>query len=192
MLTSSLLNEFKRCGEDLFRQGINNSHSGNMSVCDGATICITKSGSQLGRITWDSLVETSLHYVDAAARQASVELVVHRAIYQQTSAKAIVHAHPPHAVAISFMTDEIVPVDAEGQYYMPEVPVLVVDEAISSEEVAAKLPSLLRKNPIVVIRGHGSFAIGANIERCLLLTSSLENACKVKLLSDQAMGGVGR
>ena len=192
MLTSSLLNEFKRCGEDLFRQGVNNSHSGNMSACDGATICITKSGAQLGRITWDSLVETSLHYKDTAASRASVELVVHRAIYQQTSAKAIVHAHPPHAVALSFMMDEIVPVDAEGQYYMPVVPVLVVDQAISSEEVAAKLPSLLRKNPIVVVRGHGSFAIGPNIERCLLLTSSLENACKVKLLADQAKAPVGR
>ena len=192
MLTSRLLNEFKRCGEDLFRQGMNNSHSGNISVCDGTKICITKSGSQLNRLSWDSLVETSLHYEDSAAREASIELIVHRAIYRETSARAIIHAHPPHAVALSFMSEHFVPIDAEGSYYMPSVPILKVEQAISSREVAAKLPPLFKKSPIIVVRGHGSFAIGENIERCLLLSSSLENACKVKFLSNQAENAYGR
>ena len=191
MLTSVHLNEFRRAGEDLFRQGANNTHSGNMSILVDSTICITRSGARLGRLGWNDLVETSLHYEDAAVRRASVELVVHRAIYRQTSARAVIHAHPPHAVALSFIEDTLRPIDAEGRHYMPEVPVLSVQKAISSEEVAEKLPPILRSTPIVVVRGHGSFAVGANLERCLLLTSSLENACKVKLLAMCAADGSG-
>lgn len=182
-MLSSLLFEFKKCGEDLFRQGCNNSHSGNMSVCDGTKIYITRSGAQLGRLSWNDIVETSLHYEDAGARQASVELIVHRAIYKATSARAIIHSHPPHAIAKSFGTDEICPIDAEGQYHLGKVPVLSVENAISSSEVAEKIPQLLIKTPIVVVKGHGSFVIGANLERCLLLTSSLESACKIEMLS---------
>ena len=182
-MLSSVLFEFKKCGEDLFRQGCNNSHSGNMSICDGAKIYITRSGAQLGRLTWDDIVETSLHYEDAGARKASVELIVHRAIYKETSARAIIHSHPPHAIARSFATDEIRPVDAEGQYHLKMVPVLSVENAISSKEVSEKIPRLLIQSPIVVVKGHGSFATGANLERCLLLTSSLESACKIEMLS---------
>jgi len=192
MVTSTVLHDFGRCGEDLFRMGINNSHSGNMSICDGTTVCITRTGAQLGRLGWDDLVTTSLHYEDAAVKRASMELVVHRAVYRQTAARAIIHAHPPHAVALSFMHDEVIPIDAEGLHYMPRVPVLVVEQAISSTEVATRLPDLLRRTPIVVVRGHGSFAIGPTLERCLLLTSSLENACKIRLLAFQAGHRDGR
>jgi len=186
VLTSGLLHDFRSSGEDLFRQGINNSHSGNISVLDGGTIYITRSGARLGRLGWDDIVDTSLHFRDASACRASVELVVHRAIYSATPHRAIIHAHPPHAVALSFMRDNIVPEDAEGQYYMPLVPVLAVDKAISSDEVAQLLPSILRSNSIVIVRGHGSFAAANDLERCLLLTSSLENACKIMLLAESA------
>jgi len=183
-MLSKVLFEFQRCGEDLFRQGINNSHSGNMSICDGTTIYITRSGSQLNRLQWSDIIETSLHYIDTQAKLASVELIVHRAIYQRTSAKAIIHSHPPHAIARSFMTDEIKPIDAEGQYHLKKVPVLSVKDAISSEEVAEKIPGLLIKSPVVVVKGHGSFATAANLEKCLLLTSSLESACKIEIVTN--------
>lgn len=192
MLTSGRLFEFRRAGEDLFRQGCNNSHSGNMSIREGGSILITRTGAQLGRLGWDDLVETAFHYEDAAVRRASMELVVHRAIYGGTPATAIIHAHPPHAVALSFGLEAIRPVDAEGRYYMPEVPVLAVNQAISSAEVAAALPALLRRSPVVVVRGHGSFAAAPTLERCLLLTSSLENACKVMFLASVAGGAAGR
>ena len=185
-MTSTLLHEFRSAGEDLFRQGINNSHSGNMSIRSQGTIYITRSGARLGRLGWDDIVDTSLHFEDAGARRASVELVVHRAVYRATGHRAIIHAHPPHAVALSFMRERIVPVDAEGRYYMPEVPVLAVEQSISSDEVARRLPDMLRRHPIVVVRGHGSFAAAAELERCLLLTSSLENACKIMLLAEGA------
>ena len=42
---------------------------------------------------------------------ASTEINVHRAIYLGTAAQAIVHAHPPYAIARSLMCDEIVPID---------------------------------------------------------------------------------
>ncbi len=61
---------------------------------------------------------------DQATPLASTELVGHRAIYRQTPALAVIHAHPPHAVALSLLEREIIPVDMEGSFHLSKVRVL--------------------------------------------------------------------
>ncbi len=183
MIDSKTLKQFQVTGRMLMELGLNNSHSGNLSVLAGRTICITRTGARLGALEWPDVVAVPLDFPPEAATQASRELVVHRRIYLETPHKAVVHAHPPCTVALSMLRDIIEPADAEGRYYQPRVPVLKVRDPIGSEEVAAALPRMMRTDGgravLVVVRGHGTFAAAATLDEALKLTSSLEASCRI-------------
>lgn len=180
-MDKNLIEQFSLFGRELFLAGMNNSHSGNMSFFEHGKgiITITKTGAMLGVITESSLVETTAGENCELDKIASREIVVHRAIYNQTSKKAIIHAHPPAVIAMSFENDVIRPIDAEGGYYFCDgVPVITVKNAIASSEVAVKIAPYLEKYNIAVVRGHGTFAAAESLEKCLLYTTSLEFACR--------------
>ncbi|MHB8781791.1 MAG: aldolase, partial [Candidatus Geothermincolia bacterium] len=165
-------------------QGVNSSHSGNMSVREGDRIHITRRGSMLGCLTQRDIVDTSLEGDDSHITLASTEIKIHRAIYQNTSALAIVHAHPPTAIALSLRRDAITPVDAEGIYYFKSIPVLRAQDTIGSSEVAAGLWRDLANYKAVMVAGHGSFAVGQMLEEAYQWTSSLEASCRMLLLHE--------
>ena len=68
----------------------------------------------------------------------------------------------------------------EGRYFFPRgVPVVEVTNAIASEEVAGKVAPLLRDYPLVIVRGHGTFAVGNSLEDGFHYTSSLEHSARI-------------
>jgi len=178
------LRAFQIVGEELFRTRLNNSHSGNLSIRLNRMLAITRTGAMLHRISHGDIVETCISGEDEQTYLASRELPVHKSIYLGTHAASIVHAHPPHVVTLSFFTDLIEPIDAEGKYFYPDgIPVIAVTQAVGSDEVARKITPLLQKFPIVVVRGHGSFAIGESLDEGLHWTSSLDNVAQIVLFS---------
>ena len=183
-MSSAVLEQFQRIGRDLFVAGLISSHGGNMSVRQGDRILITRRGSMLARLEERDLIDIGLEENDANVTLASTEIVVHRAIYQQTSALAIVHTHPPYAIAQSLVKDEIVPVDSEGSYLLHKVPVVAAQLTAGSAEVAKRVPRLLKEYDLVMLRGHGPFAIGHLLEEAYQLTSVLEMACRILTISE--------
>ena len=171
--------EFQKIGQDLFVRGLVSSHGGNMSVRTGDRVVITRRGSQLNHLTEQDVVETGVVSNNRVTPSASSELAVHRTIYQRTPAHAIVHAHPIVALALSLGEDEIVPLDAEGRRYLGAVP--VVGETVIAEvrEVADALAAQLMEHGIVVVRGHGSFAVGQLLDEAHRWTSLLEDSCRL-------------
>ncbi|HWJ04110.1 MAG TPA: aldolase [Verrucomicrobiae bacterium] len=182
--------EFSQIGRDLFLQGLNSSHSGNMSIRLGDRLVITRRGSMLGRLKESDLIETGLDKNDSHITLASTEIGVHRSIYKNTAALAIVHAHPVYATALSLVDEEIIPIDSEGQYMLHRIPVLSFEHTVGSEEVARILPEYLKEYKVVMIRGHGSFATGQLIEEAYQWTSSLENISKIIYLARTLSGDI--
>lgn len=176
-----MLEEFQFYGHWLFTLGLISSHGGNLSISDGEKIIITRRDSMLGRLKAEDLVEVSLKEKTSEDRRASRELVVHRAIYLNSPARAIIHAHPPLAVALSLRANEIVPLDAEAKKVLPRIPVVEVKEAIGSEEVAAAVSPLFKEVPVVLVKGHGSFAAGPTLEAAFYATTVLEMASRIIL-----------
>ena len=171
--------EFQKVGQDLFVRGLISSHGGNLSVRIGDRVLITRRGCQLNHLTERDLVETGVAWNDRATPSASSELAVHRAIYQQTRAHAIVHAHPILALSLSLLEDDITPLDAEGRRDLGTVPV-VGDEVIEEvRNVVDEVAAQLQEHRIVVIRGHGSFAIGQLLDEAHRWTSLLEDSCRL-------------
>jgi L-fuculose-phosphate aldolase len=175
-----MLEQFQIFGRDLFLRGLTSSHGGNMSVRLGDRVLITRTGAMLGHLEEKDLIETSLEDLDSSVMLASSELLVHRAIYKNTSALAIVHVHPPHAIALSMIEqDEIIPIDNEGSYVFHKIPIIQTELTTGSKEVARLASARLRDYRLIMLRGHGCFSIGAVLEEAFQWCSSLEEACRV-------------
>ena len=182
---------FANIGRDLFLSGAISSHGGNLSELRGNRIFITRRSAMLGRLGEDDVVWTQ---VAACERDedCSRELIVHRAIYESTDARAIVHAHPVHTIARSLREGVIVPIDSEARYVLGEVvPVVSAEETIGSAEAAVLLADALKQHPVAVLRSHGVFARGATLEEAFYHVSCLEVACRI-LDIDDAAGGWSR
>lgn len=133
----------------------------------------------MGDLKEEDIVETGVEEDDSGVIIASTEIGVHRAIYQETSALAVIHAHTPYAISLSIVRDEIVPIDDEGRYHLKKVPVLDVKESIGSEEVEKRIPPVLQDYPAAIVRGHGTFALGENLEEAYNWITVVESICKV-------------
>ncbi|MDD5447239.1 MAG: class II aldolase/adducin family protein [Methanocellales archaeon] len=121
-----MLKEMAKFGEKLVRDGLVKSHFGNISVRIDNKMLITKRGAMLDNISKDSVVEIDIEEPKSFDMVASMEAKVHKAVYQRTSALAIIHAHPIYAVVESLILsqDKITPVDCEGLYYLREIPII--------------------------------------------------------------------
>jgi len=171
-----MFEQFKEIGRDIFLRGLISSHAGNMSTRVVDRIYITRRASMLGKLRQQDVIELDLNQDNSQVLNASTELVVHTAIYKNTSALAIIHAHPPYATLLSMLKDEIVPVDSEGTYFFKRIPVVTPVKTIGSEEAAQLVSEQLKEHKIVLVRGHGSFARGDMLEEAFMYTSSLESS----------------
>jgi L-fuculose-phosphate aldolase len=181
MIDQRLYEQFRDIGRDIYVAGLTSSH--------GDQIIIKRRGAQLGRLKPSDFVETTLYGNDSGVMRASTELIVHRTIYQQTSALAVVHSHPRTAIVLSMTRDEIIPIDNEGSYLLHKVPVRWALFASGSQEMADVVADALREYKIMMVRGHGSFAIGQTLEEAFHWTSTLEEASDIileaKLLGEE-------
>ncbi|MFC1915276.1 aldolase [Chloroflexota bacterium] len=177
-----ILSQFQTVGRDLFTQGLVSSHSGNLSIRLGERIIITRRGSMLNCLQEHDLIETGINKNSRSTPLASSELSVHRAIYRETQAQAIVHAHSPHAIALSLNETEIVSTAVEGLSEIGTVPVVGWNMEVKPGGLADIIARALKQNRIIMVRGHGSFAIGQLLEEAYNFTTALEQSCQVLCL----------
>ena len=179
MIDQRLFEEFRDVGRDIYVGGMTSSHGGNLSVRVGKRIIIKRRGAQLGRLKPSDFVTTVLNGEDSGVTLASSELIVHRAIFQKSNALAIVHCHPPTAVALSLTRDEIVPIDNECSYLLHRIPVLSAEYSSGSPQMAAIVSDALREYKLIMLRGHGVFSIGQTLDEALQWVSAFEMGCNI-------------
>ncbi len=182
--------EISKIGKKLVDHGLVESHFGNISVRIGNKMLITRSGSALDEITENSVVEVELEGTSGLDMIASSEAIVHREIYKNTSALAIIHAHCQFAVTLSLLadfesdSDFIVPVDSEGQYFLHEVP--IVKGGIGTPQLAKNTARALAEHKGAIIYSHGTFATGKILEEAYVVTTQIEHSCAIKYRYDMA------
>ncbi len=170
--------EIIRVGKLLYREGLVDARAGNLSSSLGNDLFITRTGSFLGDLTRGDIIKLPLKGESVLDERASSELEVHRRIILETGSKAVVHAHPPSCVVLSFYSAFIKPIDSEGRQILGEV--YVVE---STDEVA----EALRECKAIVVRGHGVFSAGKSLWEAYSYVSCLERSCKI-LLWDKVLG----
>jgi L-fuculose-phosphate aldolase len=168
--------EFERIGKRLFAEHLVGGNFGNISIREhNKGFFIKRTGAYLdiaGELVFVPL------YGDVP-QNASSEYRVHREVYRKTEFQAIVHAHPPCAVAASLVMDEVIPEDSEGEMLSPRIP--VVKGAPGSQEIAENVSNALVLSKLVIARGHGTFAGGKTLDEAYIYTSLAEHSCRVLL-----------
>lgn len=168
----------------MVQYGLTHSHFGNISVRVGDKLIITRSGCMLDEIDENMVVELDLDKPSSFDTIASSETIVHRCIYKETSALAIIHAHSPFAIVQSMIcpTSLLVPTDCESKYFLHEIPIITGETG--SKELAQNAANALKDHKGAIIKEHGPIAIGKTVQEAFLTISSIEHACKVKYFAD--------
>lgn len=170
------LRTFQEVGRDLYHLALVTSHGGNLSVRDASAMWITGTNTMLGRLEQRHIARV-LPDGSHTGPAPSTDTLLHAAIYALTGAGAVVHAHPRHAIALSFDTACFVPGDLEGQLHLKEVPVI---EPGPSEIEA--LAAALQSHVVVLLRGHGAYARGGTLWEALHWITALEESAQIQLL----------
>jgi L-fuculose-phosphate aldolase len=168
--------EIIRWGERLFERRLISGWGGNLSCRVGENdFLITGQHAPLGFLTTKDLVR-----IDAdgkpvkKSQRASSETPMHLAVYAGTDAQAIVHVHPPMVLAFSLSHDSFAPLSYEEKYTIGKVPVIPQDTPTVTKPQA--VVEALKYNPVAIIKGHGTVAIGKTFQEAFLYTDLLEEA----------------
>jgi L-fuculose-phosphate aldolase len=161
----------------LVELGLLEFKGGNLSVRIGEEdMLITRRSAIKGLAAEEQIVRTSILSVDDdGAFEASSALEVHRAIYNATDARAVVHAHPSKTVSLSFFHDALVPLDENGLLYLrPKVSVVAPPSLFGWNLAAEQMADCLRTENVVVQKWHGTFAKGRDLAEAFHRTRAVE------------------
>jgi ribulose-5-phosphate 4-epimerase/fuculose-1-phosphate aldolase len=122
---------------------------------------------------------------NSPAHRASSETPLHLAVYRGTDAQAIVHVHPPLVLAFSLTQESFVPISFEEKYTIGEVPIIPQDTPTVTQP--EPVVDELKYHPVVIIKGHGTVAIGKTFREAFLFTDLLEEAVRCQFFKE----GVG-
>ncbi|MBB2750572.1 UNVERIFIED_ORG: ribulose-5-phosphate 4-epimerase/fuculose-1-phosphate aldolase [Rhizobium aethiopicum] len=180
--------EICRYGRSLFERGLTPGSSGNISLrLDDGGWLVTPTNASLG-----FLDPARISRLDAEGRLLSgdkptKEIPLHAALYDtRGSARAIVHLHSTHAVALT-MLPEIDPRAAlppMTPYYLMRAgeTALVPYYRPGDPDVADAIRGLAGKYSSVLLANHGPVVAGDSLEAAVFATEELEETAKLYLL----------
>lgn len=180
--------EIIRWGKLLFERRLISGWGGNISCRLGKNrLLITGQHAPLGFLAPENLVEIDLDGRPVKKKQQpSSETPMHLAVYRGTEAQAIVHVHPPAVLGFSLLHESFVPLSFEEKYTIGEV--AVVRQETPTVTDPAQVVEELRLTPVVILQGHGTVAIGKDLQEAFLLTDLLEEAVQCQLLHSAGPG----
>ena len=184
--------EMSEVSEKLVVTGMVHLLGGNFSVREGENMAITGHRSPKRDLTGKDLFAADVHS-DEPVEGASATLGMHRSIFRNTDAAAIIHAHPYYATLLSYYTDVICPIDENNIYYLGERVFCIQSEGYMKWALLAdQMAELLTRSPAAVLKWHGSFAIGDSLAEAFNHTQALEQASRFILDTRRLEPHLGR
>ena len=159
---------------------------GNISarMSDG-NILITPAGAMKGFLEPQHMAKVDMQgrVVDDGPR-ASTEVGIHLVVYQERpEMRAVVHAHPPHAVAMT-----IAGIDMQAPF-IPEIVVTIGGVPTAdfgtpgTPELAESIRGIVRCSDTVVMTNHGSVTMGTNLMDAFKKLDMIEHSARIVWLA---------
>lgn len=177
-------------GSWLYTAGLIVAADGNISVrLDNDHVLITPSGLCKGRLELDDLVVIDLNdrvVQSVGGRRPSSERLLHLQIYQaRPDVQAIVHAHPPYAIAATLAGVSL------AEEWLPETiltigPVPTAPYALTGTvEMFASIEPFVANHQALLLSHHGAVTFGTTLEEAYMAMEQVEHSARILLAAQQ-------
>jgi ribulose-5-phosphate 4-epimerase/fuculose-1-phosphate aldolase len=181
--------ELVAIARSLFDRGYTFGTAGNMSIRAGDRFVVTPTNSSFFKLASDGLSELDGAGKLLSGPPPSKETHFHLAAYRaRPEARAIVHLHSCYATAVSCLADvnleDAIPIYTP--YYAMRLPCLAVAEYFppGDPQLAPAVEAAARKSPALLLRNHGSIAIGKSLMEAAALAEEIEEQARLYFLLD--------
>lgn len=185
---SRIREDICRFGRSLFERGLTPGSSGNITVrLDDGGWLVTPTNASLGFLDPARLSRLDAKGQVLSGDKPTKEIPLHAALYDsRSSARAIVHLHSTHAVAVTLLP-EIDPNNA----LPPMTPYFLMKCGCTAmlpyyrpgdPAVADAIRGLAGKHSSVLLANHGPVVAGESLEAAVFATEELEETAKLYLL----------
>ncbi|MFT4648914.1 MAG: L-fuculose-phosphate aldolase [Planctomycetota bacterium] len=182
-----------RIGALCYERGTIAAADGNLSakLADG-TILITPTGAMKGFLQPNHMakIDDTGRVLDGGPKPSS-EAGIHLVVYQERpDIRAVVHAHPPHAVALTV---------ADIDLQMPIIPEIIVSIGgiptaplgiPGTPDLPETIREIIRCSDTVIMKNHGSVTLGSNLMDAYKKLDMLEHTARILWLAHTAKGGL--
>lgn len=181
------VNEAIACLQNVGKQMLTDDlawgNAGNISLRLGPErFLITASGSSLGALEGDDIVECSLSGdpVNLHGRKPSKEVSMHAAVYRmRPDVGTVLHAHPFYGLIMACSKDDVPQnLFVENMYYQERIARIGYFHPGSTALAAAVEDKITLAN-LLIMENHGILACDVNAREAYLSLHSLEIACKM-------------
>lgn len=171
--------------------GLVSATDGNLSVrLDDEHVIITPSSLRKEEMFLEAPIVINMRgELVSGDRRPSTELKVHLEAYRQRSdVRAVIHAHPPKAIAFTIAE---APLDT---CMLPEVVVTMGDVPVapyaapSTEALPASMRELIRHSDVVMLARHGSVTVGKDLGDAFKKLEKLEHNAEIMIYA-RILGG---
>src|SRR5262245_53832028 len=166
---------------------------GNLSarLSDGSVL-ITPAGAMKGFLEPHHLAKIDLDArVQDGGPSPSSEVGIHLVSYRERpEMRAVIHAHPPHAVALTI---------AEIDLQVPIIPEIIVTiggiptapyGTPGTNELPESIRALVRCSDTLIMKNHGAVCLGLNLMDAFKKLDMVEHPARILWLAHPVRGGV--
>ena len=159
--------------------GLNKGTSGNVSMRDGDGFLITPTGLPYDTLTPDDIPRVALDGSWSGARKPSSEWRFHRDLYaSRPEAGAVVHAHPPFAVALACLRLDIPPFHYMIARFGGDTVRCAGYAIFGSQELSTAAMAALEGRKGCLLANHGLLVAGRDLAEAFALAVELEDLCE--------------
>ncbi|NTW99565.1 MAG: aldolase, partial [Geobacteraceae bacterium] len=158
-----ILEEIARVGRYTVQRRLVDSFFGNISYSNGELIYISQTASSLDELP-GCIDPVPFENSSTVGITASSELSAHRAIFETTGCRAILHGHPRFAVVMSMVCGEKESCtvtdcwkDCPKTRFLGDTPVVAGE--IGAGGIAKNVPPVIGRSGAAVVYGHGVFTV---------------------------------
>lgn len=192
-MTDALREKLTNAGRVLASEGQGDYVAGHISVRlpgGSGRFLMKPAGIGLEEMTADNIIIVGM---DGKKLEGSMprhnEVFIHTEVLRaQPEIQAVIHTHPPHAVAFSSLGRPLLPVGNDAVTFA-NLPIFSdTTDLIITPARGEAVARCLGAEPALILRNHGIVATGRSIEEAVWIALKLEKACRVQLLAEAAGG----
>lgn len=179
--------ELIRVARSLFSRGYSFGTAGNLSVRVDDLVYATPTGSSFETVESEQVAVCTVDGRSLTESKPTKELPFHLAAYKaRPNARAVVHLHSTYATAVACLQDLNLAnaLPTLTAYFAMRIPALPVVHYLPPGDsgLAMEVERLARETPAMLMRNHGSIAIGSSLAEASALAEEIEETARLFLL----------